>query len=201
VKLPDKLITVVRRSDGSGTTAIFTDYLSKVSADWKSKVGSSTSVSWPVGLGGKGNEGVSAYVQQIDNSIGYVELAYALQNKLAWVKLENKNGKTVSPSLDSFAAAASHADWKKAPGFFLMLTDQPGDDAWPISGATFILFYKQQANADTAAEVMKFFDWCYKNGDKMAKDLDYVPIPRNVADVVREEWKANVKAGGKPVWQ
>jgi phosphate transport system substrate-binding protein len=201
VSLPDRLISVVRRSDGSGTTAIFTDYLAKVSAQWKKDVGSSTSVKWPAGLGGKGNEGVAAYVQQIDASIGYVELAYALQNKMSWVQMENKSGKWVSPSLESFAAAADHADWSKAPGFYLMLTDQPGDDTWPISGATFILFHKQQASADTALEVLKFFDWCYQNGAATAKKLDYVPIPANVTKVVRESWAKNVRAGGKPVWR
>lgn len=201
LKLPNKLISVVRRSDGSGTTFIFTNYLSKVSKEWADKVGFSTSVSWPVGLGGKGNEGVSNFVKQIDGSIGYVELAYALQNKMAAAQLQNKAGKFVSASVDSFAAAAGYADWTKAPGNYLILTDQPGEKTWPISGATFILMHKEQAKPEVAKEVLKFFAWSYANGDAMARKLDYVPMPDSVVKHMEAMWKREIKSGGKPVWQ
>jgi phosphate transport system substrate-binding protein len=200
VNLPDKLISVVRRSDGSGTTFIWTNYLSKVSKDWADKVGFNTSVSWPVGLGGKGNEGVANYVKQIDGSIGYVELAYAQQNNLATVMMENKAGKFVTASIDSFASAAGYADWSKAPANYLILTDQPGEATWPISGATFILFHKEQTKPDTAKEVLKFFAWSYKNGAGMARELLYVPIPANVSKQMEATWSKEVKAGGKPLW-
>jgi phosphate transport system substrate-binding protein len=201
LKLPDKAIAVVHRSDGSGTTWIFTNYLDKVSADWHQKVGTDKSVAWPVGVGGKGNEGVAAYVQQIDGAIGYVEYAYALQNKMAYCQLQNKAGKFVSPTSDSFMAAASNADWKNAPGFYLVLTDQPGDASWPITGASFILFYKSQTNAETAQAVLKFLDWSYHNGQDMAQKLDYVPMPDNVVALVEDTWRSSIKAGNDQVWK
>lgn len=200
MNLPDKLISVVRRSDGSGTSFLFTNYLSKVNKEWSEKVGFNTSVSWPVGLGGKGNEGVANYVKQIENSIGYVELAYALQNKMATVSLKNKAGKFVEPSLDSFAAAAANADWAHAPGNYLVLTDQPGEKSWPITGASFILMHKDQAKPETAKEVLKFFAWTFDKGDDMAKKLDYVPIPTPVVKMIEKQWKAEVKGNGKSVW-
>src|SRR6266540_578582 len=166
VKLPDQDITVVHRSDGSGTTFIWVNYLSKVSPEWKDKVGEGTSVNWPAGVGGKGNEGVASYVQRIGGAIGYVEYAYALQNKLVYALLRNRDGNFVAPNIDSFKAAAAGAQWSKAPGMYLILTDQPGRNSWPISGATFILVYKSQEKPDRAKEVLKFFDWAYADGDK-----------------------------------
>ena len=201
VSLPDKSIAVVRRADGSGTTFIFTNYLSKVSKDWADKVGFNTSVSWPVGLGGKGNEGVANFVQQIQGSIGYVELAYARQNKMATVQMENKAGKFVAASIDTFAAAAGHADWAHSQQNYLILTDQPGEQTWPISGATFILLHKDPPNPEAAKAVLSFFSWSYKNGDAMARKLDYVPMPPNVVKQMEAMWKQEIKAGGKPVWQ
>jgi len=201
VNLPDKAITVVHRSDGSGTTWIFTNYLDKVSVRWHDKVGFGKAVDWPVGVGGKGNEGVAAYVKRVDGSIGYVEYAYALQNKLAYVKLINRAGKAVDPTIESFQAAAANADWAGADEYYLVLTDQPGDATWPISGATFILIYKDQNNADVADAMLKFFDWCYRNGDEMAEKLYYVPMPDNVTDMVEKRWAAEVRSGGNPVWK
>ena len=200
VNLPDQAISVVHRSDGSGTSFIFTHYLSQVSPTWKEKVGENTSVEWPTGVGGKGNEGVAAFTGRINGAIGYVEYAYALQNKLAYVLMKNSEGSFVAPSAESFQAAAANADWAKAPGFHLLLTDQPGKDSWPITGATFILFYKDQTNADTAREVLKFFDWAYKNGDDMANSLDYVPMPDSVVQLVEDAWHNEIKSGGKAVW-
>jgi len=201
VKLPEQDITVVHRSDGSGTTFIWVNYLSKVSPDWKSKVGEGTSVAWPTGVGGKGNEGVASYVQRLEGSIGYVEYAYALQNKMNTVAVQNKNGEFVHASADSFKAAAAGADWAKAPSMYLILTDQPGKNAWPISGATFILMYKVQAKPDSAREVLKFFDWAYTgDGDKLAASLDYVPLPDVVTKQIKDTWKQQIKdASGKPV--
>ena len=198
--LPDSAITVVYRADGSGTTWIFTNYLSKVSAAWKDSVGNAKSVKWPSGVGGKGNEGVAAYVQRIKGSIGYVEYAYALQNKLAYSLLQNRDGNYVAPTSATFQAAAANADWEKAEGFYLVLTDQPGAESWPITGASFILVHKEQANAETAKEVLKFFDWCYRNGSKTAEKLDYVPMPEKVIRLVENTWKEQIKAAGKPVW-
>ena len=198
--LPDSAITVVYRADGSGTTWIFTNYLSKVSAAWKNSVGNAKSVKWPSGVGGKGNEGVAAYVQRIKGSIGYVEYAYALQNKLAYSLLQNRDGNYVAPTSATFQAAAANADWEKAEGFYLVLTDQPGAESWPITGASFILVHKEQANAETAKEVLKFFDWCYRNGSKTAEKLDYVPMPEKVIRLVENTWKEQIKAAGKPVW-
>jgi phosphate transport system substrate-binding protein len=201
LKLAADPITVVRRSDGSGTTFIFTDYLSKVNDEWKTKVGSSTAVAWPEGVGGKGNEGVSAYVQRIKGSIGYVEYAYAKKNKMAYTSIQNKEGQFVQPEDASFQAAAAYADWKNAPGFYQILTNQPGKTTWPISGASFILMHTKQDKPQNAAEVLKFFDWSFKNGQKMAEELDYVPLPAEVTKVIADAWKAEIKdASGKPVW-
>jgi phosphate transport system substrate-binding protein len=200
VKLPDRAISVVHRSDGSGTTFIFTHYLSEVSPDWKQKVGEEASVSWPTGVGGKGNEGVASYASRINGAIGYVEYAYALQNKLAYVLLQNKAGKFVKPSAESFQAAAANADWAKAPGFYLLLTNQPGAQSWPITGASFILVYKNPPNPDTAREVLKFFHWAYHNGAQMASQLDYVAMPESVIKLVEATWRTQVKAADKPLW-
>jgi phosphate transport system substrate-binding protein len=198
VPLPDAAISPVRRADGSGTTFIFTNYLSKVNADWKAKVGEGTAVNWPTGAGGKGNEGVSAFVQRLPNSIGYVEYAYAKQNKMTYTLLKNKDGNFVPPDSDNFKAAAAGADWSKT--FYQVLTDQAGKDAWPISGATFILMYKAQDKPTNAANSLKFFDWAYMNGDKMADELEYVPLPPAVKDLARKSWAANVKdTAGKPI--
>ena len=199
VKLPDQDITVVARSDGSGTTFIFTNYLSKVSTEWKDKAGNNTSVKWPAGVAGKGNEGVAAYVQRLSGSIGYVEYAYALQNKMSYALMQNKDGNFVGPDDKSFRAAAANAQWDKAPGFYLLLTDQAGKESWPITGATFILMHKKQDKPANAVIVLKFFDWAYESGDKMALDLDYVPMPDSVVKLVKAEWKKIQDAAGKPV--
>lgn len=200
-KLPSQAIALVHRSDGSGTTFIFTNYLSKVSADWKSKVGSATAVEWPAGIGAKGNEGVANNVKQTKGSIGYVETAYAKQNNLTTTKLVNKDGKAVAASPESIAAAAAGADWANAPGFYMILTDEAGDKAWPIAGATFILIPKQPKVATDAAVALNFFAWAYKNGDAMASDLDYVPMPDNVVKTIEATWAKEVKdENGKPVY-
>ena len=201
VKLPNQDITVVHRSDGSGTTFIWVNYLSKVSPEWKQKVGEGTSVAWPVGVGGKGNEGVASYVQRVKGSIGYVEYAYALQNKMTYGQVQNRDGNFVAPSAETFKAAAAGADWSKAPGYYLVLTDQSGKTSWPISGATFILMYKVQSNPDKAREVLKFFDWAFSpEGDKLAESLDYVPLPDSVTSQIKATWKAKIKdASGKPL--
>jgi len=202
VKLPDTDISVVHRSDGSGTTWIFTNYLTKVSKDWADKVGNDKAVAWPTGVGGKGNEGVASYVSRIKGSIGYVEYAYALQNKMTHVKLGNRDGNFVDPTSEAFQAAAANADWAHAPGYYLVLTDQPGKDAWPISGASFILMYKQQAKPEVAEAALKFFDFAYRNGGKMAEELDYVPIPDNVVKLVETTWQQEIKgANGQAVWK
>jgi phosphate transport system substrate-binding protein len=201
LKLPDQAMAIVHRSDGSGTTFIFTDYLSKVSPVWKEKVGENTAVEWPVGLGGKGNEGVAALVSRTDGAIGYVEYAYAKQNKMTYSLLVNKEGVYNQPDAKSFQAAAANADWKSAPGYYLLLTDQPGKDSWPITGASFILMHKQQEKPENAKQVLDFFDWAYKNGQKMAADLDYVPMPEAVVKLVEETWKTQLKGpDGKAVW-
>ena len=201
-KLSASDITVVHRSDGSGTTFIWVNYLSKVSPEWKQKVGEGTSVAWPVGVGGKGNEGVSSYVQRVKGSIGYVEYAYALQNKMTHAQVQNRDGSFVQPSADAFKAAAAGADWNKAPGYYLVLTDQPGKGAWPIAGATFILLYKVQPKPEITREVLKFFDWAYgPDGDKLAESLDYVPLPDSVTAQIRNLWKAQIKdTSGKSVF-
>jgi phosphate transport system substrate-binding protein len=201
VKLPNKTITVVHRSDGSGTTWIFTNYLSKVSGEWKKKVGNEKSVAWPTGIGGKGNEGVASYVGQSKNSIGYVEYAYALQNKMTYAQLRNQSGKFVKPNTASFQAAAANADWKDAPGFYMVLTDKPGKDSWPITGASFILVYKNQKQPDTAKDVLKFFDWSYHHGGKLAEELDYVPMPSQVVSLVEITWQHDIKdKKGQTLW-
>ncbi len=197
-KLPSDDIAVVRRADGSGTTFIFTNYLSKISADWKSKVGEGTAVQWPTGMGGKGNEGVAAFLQRIPNSIGYVEYAYAKQNNLAWAWLKNPAGEFVRPADENFKAAAAGADWSKS-SFGEILTAQAGKSAWPISGATFILMHKVQDKPAQAAEVLKFFEWSYKNGAKLAADLDYVPLPDNLVQQVTASWGGIKDASGKAV--
>lgn len=200
IKLPSTAIAVVHRSDGSGTTFIFTNYLSKVSPDWKSQVGEGTSVQWPTGLGGKGNEGVSAIASRTLGGIGYVEFAYALQNKLANTKLINSEGTALEPGLDVFQNAAANADWKNAPGFYLILTNQPGKNTWPITGATFILMHKKQDNPERARQVLDFFAWAYTNGAEMAKSLQYVPMPPNAVAIFKDSWKQIVGPDGKPVW-
>lgn len=196
--LPDAAIAVVRRADGSGTSFLFTNYLSKVNAEWKAKVGEGTAVNWPTGAGGKGNEGVSAFVGRLPNSIGYVEYAYAKQNKMSHVQMRNKDGVYVNPDDSAFKAAAAGAEWTKS--FYQVLTEQPGKDSWPITGATFILMHKTQDKPASAAASLKFFDWAYANGDKMADDLDYVPLPASVKDLVRKQWADNLKdASGKAI--
>ncbi|MGA1861723.1 phosphate ABC transporter substrate-binding protein PstS [Deferribacter thermophilus] len=187
VKLPDAKITVVRRSDGSGTTAIFTKYLAEISVDWKNKVGVGKSVNWPVGIGGKGNEGVANYVKRVRNSIGYVEFAYAKNNKLTYVALENKEHNFVIPSFNSFKAAAANANWDKKKGYYLWLVNAPGKDSWPIAGASFILLAKE--NTEANKRVVKFFDWAFKNGDEIAEKLIYVLLPENLKENIRGFWK------------
>jgi phosphate transport system substrate-binding protein len=200
-KLPDQAIALVHRSDGSGTTFIFTNYLSKVSAEWKDKVGSSTSVEWPGGIGAKGNEGVANGVMQTKGSIGYVETAYAKQNKLTTTKMVNKDGKTVEATPDAIMSAAAGADWAKAPGFYMILTDEPGAKSWPIAGATFILVPKVPKDIAATKEALTFFAWAYKNGDDMAKGLDYIPMPDNVVSLIQAKWKSEIKDdSGKPVF-
>jgi phosphate transport system substrate-binding protein len=202
VKLPASPITVVRRSDGSGTTFLFVDYLAKVSPEWKTKVGVGTAVSWPTGVGGKGNEGVSAYVQRIKGSIGYVEYAYAKKNKMSHTAVQNKDGVFVQPDDKTFQAAAASADWVKTPGMQVVLTDQSGKDSYPITGASFIMMHKSQANADKGLAVMQFFDWAFTNGDNSALELEYVPMPAPVEKLVRDMWRAEIKGpSGSPLWR
>lgn len=200
LKLPNQAIAPVYRSDGSGTTFIFTHYLSQVSPEWKDKVGENTSVQFPTGIGAKGNEGVSAIASRTAGAIGYVEYAYAKQNKLTYASLENKDHQFVNPEIKTFQAAAANADWTKAPDFFLLLTDQPGKDSWPITGATFILMHKRQTKPDVAREALNFFDWCYHNGDQLAEQLDYVPMPDSVVKLVEQSWQQITASNGKPVW-
>jgi phosphate transport system substrate-binding protein len=200
VKLPALPITVVHRSDGSGTSFLFTTYLAGKSPAWASAVGAGDSVAWPTGMGGKGNDGVAAFVKQTAGSIGYVEYAYAKQNGMAWVSLQNRDGQFVAPTAQSFGAAASGADWSKAPGYYLLLIDQPGAASWPITGATFILMHKAQAEPAQGKAVLSFFDWAYAKGDASAAALDYVPLPDSVEAQVRRSWSQVVGADGKPVW-
>lgn len=201
-KLPAEDITVVHRADGSGTSFLFTDYLAKVNAEFKSNVGAGTAVKWPVGVGGKGNEGVAANVQRLKGSIGYVEFAYAKKNKMAYTQLKNKDGQLVQPSDDSFKSAAAGADWAKTPGFGVVVTDQPGKSSWPITGATFVLMHKTQADAAKGKEVLQFLDWAYKNGGAMASELDYIPMPPAVVALIEGAWKAQIKdASSKALWQ
>ena len=199
-KLTAQAIVVVHRSDGSGTTFIFTDYLSKTSADWKSKVGANTAVEWPVGIGAKGNEGVSNNVGQTKGSIGYVEYAYALQNKLVSTKMVNKDGKTVPPTSDAFQAAAANADWNSVPGYGVILANQPGAASWPMTAATFILIPKQPQDPAAATSALKFFAWAYAKGGKMAEELDYVPMPQKVVGQIQTMWSKEIKdSSGKPL--
>jgi len=197
VPLPDAAISVVRRADGSGTSFIFTNYLSKVNAEWKSKVGEGTAVNWPTGAGGKGNEGVSAFVQRLPNSIGYIEYAYVKQNKMTYALLKNKDGVFTAPDDAAFKAAAAGAEWSKS--FYQVLTDQPGKDSWPITGATFIMMHKIQDKPASAATTLKFFEWAYANGDKAATDLEYVALPESVKSLVRKQWGDIKDASGKAI--
>ena len=199
--LPDSAITVVHRSDGSGTSFVFTNYLSKVSKEWASKVGADTSVAWPTGVGGKGNEGVASYAQRIKGSIGYVEYAFAKQNNLPYAAMQNRDGEVVQPSIESFQSAAQYAEWDKAPGFYEILTNEPGKVSWPITGASFILMHKVQDKPENAKEVLKFFDYAYKSGSLSAKALDYVPIPAAVVKLIQTSWSDNIKSkDGTAIW-
>jgi phosphate transport system substrate-binding protein len=200
LKLPNLPITVVHRSDGSGTSFLFTSYLAAVAPQW-AKVGASDSVAWPTGLGGKGNDGVAAYVKQTAGAIGYVEYAYAKQNGMAYADLQNASGAYVAPTAETFAAAASGADWSKASGFYMLLVNQPGPTAWPITGATFILMHRQQTDPATGRAVLSFFDWAYSKGDQAASDLAYVPLPADLKARVRASWAAVVGPDGKPVYR
>ncbi|MGN6584439.1 MAG: phosphate ABC transporter substrate-binding protein PstS [Rhizobiaceae bacterium] len=199
LKLPSAAIVVVHRSDGSGTTFNFTDYLSKESAEWKDQIGSDTAVEWPVGIGSKGSEGVANTVKQTAGGIGYDEYAYAEQNHLSYARMVNAAGKIVAPSLDTFASAASNADWAGAKNFHVIITNQPGDKSWPIAASTWVLIHKQPDDAQAAATALKFFSWAYKNGGDAAKALDYVAIPDNVVKLIEKSW-SNVTASGKPVY-
>src|SRR5690554_2584112 len=202
LKLPSASIIVVHRSDGSGTTFNWTNYLSKVSADWKETVGEGKAVKWPTGQGGKGNEGVAAYVRQLKNSIGYVEYAYAKQNNLSWTQLQNKDGNFVQPSQDSFAAAAASADWNSVPGMGVILTDEVGENSWPVTSASFILLHKEQDKPANAKAVMNFFSWAFDEGADMAAELDYVPMPKEVTDQIKQNWAQQIKAkDGSAIWE
>ena len=202
LNLPNANITPVYRSDSSGTTSVFTTYLSQVSKTWDDELGAGTTISWPIGQGGKGNEGVAATVKQVPNSIGYVEYAYAKQSKIPHALLQNQAGKYPQPEIKSFQAAAASADWSSAPGFGISLTNQPGDDAWPITNPTFILIHKTAEKPEQAAEVLKFFEWAYRNGGKLATDLDYVPLPGNVVEQIRATWAEEIRdASGQPVYR
>jgi phosphate transport system substrate-binding protein len=201
VKLPAQAIAVVHRSDGSGTTFNFTYYLAAASADWKSQIGSATSVEWPVGIGAKGNEGVSNNVSQTKGSIGYVEYAYALQNKMTYTRMVNKDGKTVAPTSEAFQAAAANADWNSVPGYGVILANQPGAATWPMTAATFILIPKEPQDPAATAEALKFFAWAYAKGDKMAEALDYVPMPKKIVGEIEKVWASQIKdSGGKALY-
>ena len=200
VKLPDKDISVVHRSDGSGTTFTFSNYLSKVSPEWKQAVGTGVSVSWPAGMGGKGNEGVAAYIQNFSGSIGYVEYAYVLQNNMTYTMMQNREGQFVKPDAKNFQAAAADADWANSKDFYIVLTDQPGKDTWPISGATFILMHKVQKDPKTAKHILDFFTWAYQSGGKLANELGYIPMPASVVELIHKEWKAGINGpDGNPI--
>jgi phosphate transport system substrate-binding protein len=201
IKLPSQSIAIVHRSDGSGTTFNFAYYLADVSPDWKSKVGVNTSVQWPAGIGAKGNEGVANNVSNTKGAIGYVEYAYAKQNKLTHTKMVNKAGKTVAPTSEAFQAAAANADWKSQPGYGVILANEPGEGSWPMTAATWILVYKQPSDAAATGEALKFFAWAYKNGGQAAEALDYVPMPQNVIKDIEKYWSTEIKdASGKPVF-
>lgn len=201
LSLPSTKIIVVHRADGSGTTWIFTHYLAAVSPEWKSGIGASKDVKWPAGVGGKGNEGVAANVRQMNGSIGYVEYAYAKTNKMNSVQLKNKEGVYVNPSLNTFQAAAANADWKNAPAFAMILVDQPGKDSWPITGASYIIIHKNQADAAKISTMLTFFNWCFNNGAASATALDYVPLTKNITDLVNTSWKSSVKVNNQQVWK
>jgi phosphate transport system substrate-binding protein len=198
--LPNQAVGPVYRSDGSGTTFLFTTYVSNVSLQFKSKIGANTSVQWPTGLGAKGNEGVANMASRLPGAIGYVEYAYATQNKLTYAKLVNRAGKVVAPESSTFQAAASNADWSSAPGFNVILVNQPGAESWPITGASFILMHAQVKSSGDAEAALEFFDWAFKQGDEMAAGLDYVPLPDNVVKLVERAWANEITANGKPVW-
>jgi phosphate transport system substrate-binding protein len=200
VRLPNLPITVVHRSDGSGTSFVFTSYLAMKSPKWQQRVGANDAVEWPVGLGGKGNDGVAAFVRQTIGSVGYVEYAYAKQNKIPHVSLPSKGGQFLQPDDATFAAAAAGANWARAPGYYLLLVDQPAATAWPITAATFIIVPRNPKNPAAVAETLKFFDWAFKNGDAAAAQLDYVPLPPAVKTTMRQAWGANLKAGGRPLY-
>ncbi len=203
INLPDLDITTVHRADGSGTTWVFTNYLAKVSEEWKEKVGFGKAPAWPEanGIAGKGNEGVAVFVKKVNGGIGYVEYAYALQNKMNYVLMQNLDGNFTTPTIESFQAAAANADWSNAPGYYLVLTNQPGAQSWPITGASFILMYKVQKETKMARQVLNFFDWSYKHGQDLAVKLHYVPMPESVVEMVESSWKNEIKAGGTAVWQ
>jgi phosphate transport system substrate-binding protein len=202
VTLPAMNITEVHRADGSGTTFIWTNYLSKVNADFAKTIGEGSAVKWPVGIGGKGNEGVAAQVQRIKGSFGYVEYAYAKKNKIAHAQLKNRDGNFVQPSDDTFKSATAGADWNNAPGMYLLLTNQTGKDSWPATGASFIIMHKQQADALTGRAILKFFDWSYKNGSKMSEELEYVHMPQAVIKLVQDNWKKELKdPSGQSIWK
>jgi phosphate transport system substrate-binding protein len=199
-KLPDQAIAPVYRSDGSGTNFLFTDYLSKASPTFKAKIGANTSVEWPVGIGAKGNEGVANMTAQTGGAIGYVEYAYAKQNKMTYLQMKNRDGKTVAPEAKAFQAAAANADWSKAEGYYLILTDQPGAQTWPITGASFILMHREAKDAVASGEALKFFHWAYAKGGEMASALDYVPLPDSVVKLAEQTWRTSIQANGKAVW-
>jgi phosphate transport system substrate-binding protein len=200
IKLPDTDIAVVRRADGSGTSFIWTHYLSQMSPDWKSKVGEGTTVSWPTGTGGKGNDGVAAFVQRLPGAIGYVEWAYVKQNKMVYTAMKNQAGTVVQPSVETFKAAAAGADWSKS--FYQILTNEPGGNAWPVVGATFVMLHTVQQKPEQGTETLKFFDWAFKSGGQAAQVLDYISLPDSVVNEIRTQWRAKVKdAAGKPVFQ
>lgn len=203
LNLPDLDITTVHRADGSGTTWIFTNYLSKVSSEWMDRVGFGKALAWPEtnSVAGKGNEGVAVFVKKVNGGIGYVEYAYALQNKMNYVLLQNIDGNYVAPTIETFQAAAANADWANAPGYYLVLTNQPGAQSWPITGASFILMYKEQTNAKLAKQVLSFFEWSYKHGQDLAVKLHYVPMPESVVEMVETSWKNEIKSNGKSVWE
>ncbi|MCM2294256.1 phosphate ABC transporter substrate-binding protein PstS [Allorhizobium sp. BGMRC 0089] len=200
IKLPDQPIVVVHRADGSGTTFNFTNYLSKISPEWQSKIGSDTAVEWPVGVGAKGSEGVANTVKQTAGAIGYNEYAYVIQNKLGYAKMKNEAGKVVEPSLETFASAASNADWAHAKNFNLIITNQPGDKSWPIAASTWVLIHKNPDDVAAAEGALKFFSWAYKNGGSEAKELQYVAIPKNVVSLIEKSWSETIKHDGKPVF-
>ncbi len=201
IELPGTDITVVHRADGSGTTWIFTNYLDKVSKGWHDKVGTGKAVDWPTGVGGKGNEGVAAYVQRVNGSVGYVEFAYALQNNMSHVLIKERAGNFTAPPIVSLQSAAGSADWKRAPGYYVVLTDQAGPGSWPITGASFILIHREQQDPDQAKAMLSFFDWCFKHGAQPAEKLHYVPIPMNVVELVQTTWSRDLNSGGKSVWE